>query len=285
VIAGDLQRSLMEYQGHLLRVGPDGGPVTGASFGADGSFNAIAVLGDGSILAGGTAHWKGWLLQVTGAMNSTWESPLADVYAVSALVPLASGGFAIAARRAMSTLGLDYTQFSTFSSDQHVRWQNQLPATGRGEPAALAALPDGGLVAAGRYSAAERGDPQMWVVRLSGSGEVLWENLLGRADEVQYGAAIVALADGGFAVAGAAQRDDHRGLRVARLAGDGKVIWEHSYGGEGRDEATGLASTTDGGFVLVGSTMSKGPGKTNVWILRLDRDGRIVWDRVFGTAG
>jgi hypothetical protein len=120
---------------------------------------------------------------------------------------------------------------------------------------------------------------------MNGSGDVVWEKRFGDPGEVRLGTAVVALADGGFAVAGAAQRDGRRGLRLTRLTGDGTVRWERAYGGDKRDEATGLAATPDGGFVLVGSTMSSGPGKTNVWILRLDGDGALVWDRVFGTAG
>jgi hypothetical protein len=37
----------------------------------------------------------------------------------------------------------------------------------------------------------------------------------------------------------------------------------------------------DGGLVVVGST-PQGPGKTNVWIVRLDPGGEVVWQRVFG---
>jgi len=129
----------------------------------------------------------------------------------------------------------------------------------------------------------------MWVVRLSGSGEVVWDKLIGAPGETRLGEAIVALPDGGFAVAGSATRDlDKRSLRLARLTSDGTLMWERSYGGEQHDEATGLAATADGGFVLVGSTTAKRPGadgKTNVWILKLDRDGTVLWDRAFGTAG
>jgi hypothetical protein len=104
---------------------------------------------------------------------------------------------------------------------------------------------------------------------------------------VRLGAAIVELSDGGFAVAGAAQRDGRRGLRLARLASDGTLVWERAYGGDPHDEATGLARTADGGFVLVGSTSKgggQGSGKTNVWVLKLDGDGRLAWDRVLGAA-
>jgi hypothetical protein len=45
---------------------------------------------------------------------------------------------------------------------------------------------------------------------------------------------------------------------------------------------TGLAATHDGGLIMVGSTAG-GPGKTNVWIVRLDPNGDVRWQRVFGT--
>ena len=286
-IAGEIQRSAMAYQGYLLRADAGGAAVTGAAFGPAGvtGFKAVTVLGDGSILAGGSASDHGWLVRVDSALHASWEMPLGGVHDVFGLAPLTGGGFAMVALRELSTVELDFTQFAAFAGNRHVLWQKQLPTTGRGEPAALAALPDGGLVAVGRHSTEERRDPQMWVVRLSASGDVLWDKLIGDAGEIRIGAAIVALPDGGFAVAGAAQRGEHRGLRLARLSGDGAVLWERAYGGEQRDEATGLAQTADGGFVLVGSTMSKGAGKTNVWILKLDSDGQLVWDRAFGTAG
>jgi hypothetical protein len=113
---------------------------------------------------------------------------------------------------------------------------------------------------------------------------------------------VVALPEGGVVVAGdalgasdrsfRAQRAkvpaggpaDQRSIQVARLAPDGTPLWERAFGGVRWDVARGLTSTGDGGLVVVGSTMSKGPGKTNVWILRLDGEGRLRWDRAFGSA-
>ena len=30
-------------------------------------------------------------------------------------------------------------------------------------------------------------------------------------------------------------------------------------------------------------TMSKGAGKTNVWVLRLDANGQLLWDHAYGS--
>lgn len=286
-IAGEIQRSAMEFQGYLLRTDASGNATAGAAFGPRGvtGFSALAVLDDGSTLAGGSAGGHGWLVRADPALHVAWDAPFGDVHDVAGVAALPGGGFSVAARRELSTTSLDYTRITAFAADRQLRWQKQLPTSGRGEPAAVAALPDGGLVAVGRHEATDRDDPQTWVIRLSGSGDVVWDKRLGGPGEVRLGTAVVALPDGSFAVAGAAQRDGRRGLRLARLTGDGTLLWERAYGGEQRDEATGLATTPDGGFVLVGSTMSRGAGKTNVWILKLDGDGKLVWDRVFGTAG
>lgn len=285
-IAGEIQRSAMEFQGYLLRTDASGNATGGAAFGPRGvtGFTALAVLDDGSTLAGGSAGGAGWLVRADPALHTTWDTPLGDVHDVAGVTAL-PGGFAVAARRALSTTSLDYTRITLFTADRRVRWQKQLPAAGRAEPAAITALPDGGLIAVGRHEVTDRDDPRTWVVRLNGAGDVVWDKLLGDPGEVRLGTAVVALPDGGFAVAGAAQRDGRRALRLTRLTGDGTVLWERAYGGEKRDEATGLAAAPDGGFVLVGSTMSRGAGKTNVWILKLDGSGALVWDRVFGTAG
>ena len=95
---------------------------------------------------------------------------------------------------------------------------------------------------------------------------------------------MAAFPDGGVALAGHAVAADldHRSIVVARLGPDGAPRWERKFGGGRMDVARGMTRTADGGLVVVGSTQSRGPGKTNVWILRLDAAGQLLWDKVFG---
>jgi hypothetical protein len=285
-IAGDVRRSEMEYQASLTRVDASGSVIAEGSFGPRGAtgFVAVDVLSDGSILAGGTARWKGWLVRVDGALRTTWELPLDDVDDVHGIASLA-GGFAITASTETSTTALGLTSLAAFFGDQRVRWQKRLPTEGRGEPAALVTLPDGGLAIVGHCSVSERDAAQLWVVQVDTAGEVAWEHLLGPADEEHRGRAIALLADGGVALAGEALRNGQRNVRVVRLTVDGIVAWERTYGGEHKHNvARGLARADSDGLVLVGSTMARGSNKNNVWVLRLDGDGRLLWDRVFDST-
>ncbi|TMQ15628.1 MAG: hypothetical protein E6J90_25160 [Deltaproteobacteria bacterium] len=285
-IAGEIQRTAMEFQAYLLRTDGDGQSATGAAFGPRGvtGFTSLAVLDDGSLLAGGSAGDHGWLVRVDPALHAAWDAPLGDVDDVAGVAPLA-GGFAMVARRERSTTGFGLTRAVVFDADRHPRWHVQLPASGRGEPAALTRLSDDSIAIVGHHAASDRDKAQIWVARVTGPDQIAWQRMLGSPDEERRGRAIVALPDGGVAVAGDALRDGARSLRIARLTPDGGVVWERAFGGTGQAVARGLARTADGGFVLVGSTTAKGAGKTNVWILRLDGDGRLIWDRAFGTAG
>lgn len=287
VIAGDVQRSEMEYQAQLMRVNADGSVIAGTTFGPYGAvgFRTVALLNDGSTLAGGTARWKGWLLCADDELRTSWELPIDDVDVVNGLAPIVEGAFAMVASQEQSTTTLGMTLLAAFAGDRRVRYRKRLPTAGRGEPAALAVLPDGDLVAVGHYSESERDVAQLWVVRVDTAGEVAWERFLGPVDEDRRGRAIAPLADGGVVVAGDALRDGRRSLRVVHLAVDGTVVWERAYGGEREyDVARGIARTEDDGLVVVGSTKSKELGKTNAWVLRLDGDRSLQWDRVFGSA-
>ncbi len=287
VVAGEVRRSELEYEGQLIRLDADGRVLASGSFGPRGAtgFTAVTVVHDGSTLAGGTARWKGWLVRAAGARRVSWELLIDDVDEVVGLAALPDGGFALAASQERSTTGLGRTRLAVFAGDGHVRWWKDLPPSGRAEPAALAARPDGGLVTVGHRLASEHEAAQLWVVRVDPAGEVAWERLLGSADEDLRGRAVVLLADGGVVVAGDAPRAGGRGVRVVRLAADGTTAWERAFGGMREHSlARGLAHTNDGGLVLVGSTTAQGPGRTNAWILRLDGDGRQLWERVFDLA-
>ncbi len=73
---------------------------------------------------------------------------------------------------------------------------------------------------------------------------------------------------------------------LLRLDGDGNVKWQRIYGEKYAYYANAVALTPpDGGDIVVaGSTNSppSGGGTTDVWVARLDPDGNIRWQKVYG---
>lgn len=99
--------------------------------------------------------------------------------------------------------------------------------------------------------------------------------------------------DGGFVLAG--DRDDKGSENgsdalVYKLDSDENIEWLYTYGGTGRDQAYDIVQTSDGGYILVGSSnsldgdVSENLGGDDIWLCKLDANGLLVWERSYGTS-
>jgi hypothetical protein len=97
----------------------------------------------------------------------------------------------------------------------------------------------------------------------------------------------VRTSDGGYAILGSTYSfgaGDHD-IYLLRLDSHGDTLWSRTYGGLATEYGYDIQLTGDGGFVVVGVTYSYGAGDADVWLLRLDFMGGIVWSHTFGGAG
>ena len=62
----------------------------------------------------------------------------------------------------------------------------------------------------------------------------------------------------------------------------GNEIFKKNYGGKNNDVIYGVTQTFDGHFILAGSTESKGNGKSDAWVIKIDDTGKQIWERTFG---
>lgn len=65
------------------------------------------------------------------------------------------------------------------------------------------------------------------------------------------------------------------------------VLWNHTFGGSERDDCFSVIPTTDGGFLMAGSTLSfddddDGDGDYDMWLVKTNSSGIAKWDRTFG---
>ncbi|GAB6135205.1 CGP-CTERM sorting domain-containing protein [Thermococcus prieurii] len=69
---------------------------------------------------------------------------------------------------------------------------------------------------------------------------------------------------------------------VLRLDANGNVIWQKTYGGSSWDYANAVAITENGDIIVAGKTDSFGAGEGDVWVLRLDANGNVIWQKTYG---
>jgi outer membrane protein assembly factor BamB len=119
-------------------------------------------------------------------------------------------------------------------------------------------------------------DSKSWVIRLAHDGATLWKRLSENAGSNEaWGAAPTP--DGGVVVVSAAQ---YGGLgesdaRLVRFAPDGEIIWSRIVGGRSWTRPTAVITTRDGGILVTGYTTGRGAGYQDVWVVRLDGEGRL----------
>lgn len=63
-------------------------------------------------------------------------------------------------------------------------------------------------------------------------------------------------------------------------------VWSQVVlGGDDLDRGVSVATTADGGFIVVGVTRSRGSGGEDVYLVRLDADAKVLWETAFGGPG
>ncbi|MEL7002909.1 MAG: serine hydrolase domain-containing protein [Bacteroidota bacterium] len=63
---------------------------------------------------------------------------------------------------------------------------------------------------------------------------------------------------------------------------NGNEEWAKRFGGKSYDRASSIISTSDGGYLIIGSTSSYGKGNYDIWLIKTDKKGKELWNRAYG---
>ena len=162
----------------------------------------------------------------------------------------------------------------------NVKWQKTYGRKYWDEANAVALADNGDIIVAGYTRSFGAGSADVWVLRLDGNGNVKWQKTYGGSYEDRANA--VALADNGDIIVAGYTYSFYEGAWVLRLDGNGNVKWQKTYWGSSRGEANAVAVADNGDVIVAGWTWSFGAGKEDVWVLRLDGNGNIKWQKTYG---
>jgi len=147
------------------------------------------------------------------------------------------------------------------------------------------ATADGGFIVAGATNVLNLSGFGAWLLKLDTNGAIIWQHVYDGAGEATANA-VRQLDDGGYIVAGFRNPTfTDRDAWVLRLDPDGDVVWQKSYSGAGNDAVKSLERTSDGGYIMAGYSTSFGAGDSDGWVLKLDADGNVIWQKTYGGTG
>ncbi len=176
----------------------------------------------------------------------------------------------------------------------NLEWRSYYGGTNNDRAHAVIEADDGSFVMAG-FSESEdydisntKGSYDFWVIKLSATGELLWERSFGGSGiEIAYD--IAKTDDGAYVVTGNTFSTDkdismnhgESDIWLIKIDDNGKLLWEKTFGGSQFDAAQGVSTTYDGGFIITGNSKSidgdanENQGENDIWIIKTDPEGNL----------
>ena len=172
---------------------------------------------------------------------------------------------------------------------------------------------DGGYIVVGTTGSnntdvsGNHGLMDIWVVRLNSTGVIQWQKCYGGSYN-EYGSDIQQTSDGGYIVCGGASSIDgdiagsgfHGSqysaydIFVFKITSSGVIQWKKCLGGSGTEGANAIKQTSDGGYIVAGSTNTNNNGdvtgynpnnsyyESDAWVVKLTSSGNIDWKKCYG---
>jgi hypothetical protein len=193
-----------------------------------------------------------------------------------------------------------------------IQWKKSLGGNGDEKAFSVTQSNDGGFIISGHTNTDNNGDvsgysqnnvssssTDAWVVKLNSSGNFVWKKCFGDSEDDQF-TNVKELNDGSLLFAGTTTSYQFTGNHggedfwLVKTDANGVIQWQKLYGGSSSDIFKSLEITSDQGFILTGETFSYNGDVSNtlnftssysdIWALRLDASGSIIWQKCYGGA-
>ena len=137
------------------------------------------------------------------------------------------------------------------------------------------------------------------LIKLDKDGNTQWKKLYGGNFHDDF-YSIKQLNDGGFIIAGTSNSTDadftnnhgYSDMWVLRLKENGDTMWTRCFGGSEPDGGYQVKIDTDDNFVIMGGSsssdgdvMGTGQGSTDMWFIKVDTLGKLLWHKCIGGYG
>ena len=141
-----------------------------------------------------------------------------------------------------------------------------------------------------------------WLVKLDAHGAKQWDATFGGTGD-DFLSLLQPTPDGGYILGGyssssASGNKESLGfglfdIWLVKVDPHGQTVWEASFGGHDVDILTTVQPTSDGGWLIAGESgssvsgnkASPGFGGRDYWLVKIDAQGKKLWDVSFGGSG
>lgn len=160
---------------------------------------------------------------------------------------------------------------------------------------------DGGYILIGTADSVDvditdnKGTYDIWAVKISATGEIVWQKNYGGA-EIDSGYAIIATTDGNYLLIGDTRSSDQNvsnnngaaDVWIVKINPEGNLLWEKTIGGTSFDVGRSICQAQEGGFFIAGSSrsldgdMTMNQGQNDALVMKISNNGNLQWQKTIG---
>ena len=145
---------------------------------------------------------------------------------------------------------------------------------------------DEGYIIGGYTYSFGNGESDVYLIKTDVSGNEQWSKTFGGVN-YDFGYSVQQTSDGGYVITGNTNSygNGNYDIYLIKTDGNGNELWSNTFGGTNREEVPFFQQTTDGGFIICGSTKSFGNGFYDLYLIKTDGNGIEQWSQTFGDIG
>jgi hypothetical protein len=274
-----------KYYVLLIKTDSDGNKLWEKTFSRseDDFYNSFQQTSDGGyIIAGYTGVMESdgsgmhaQLIKTDSNGDMLWDRTIGGTNASvgHSVQQTSDGGYIISGTMEFNGLGFDIFLIKTDNNGNELWNRTFKPLAGLNDLAVgpVRQTNDGGYIITSTMDSRDSGKYVIRLIKTDSNGNMLWDKTFGNTGDCGWPMSIQQTSDGGYMIIssmdpyGSGKRD----IWLFKTDSIGDMLWDKTFGGSEDDTGASVQQTSDGGYILAGTTSSFDAEGRDAWLIKV----------------